>query len=354
MNCENIKELLNAYIDDLLSEKERQAVQAHIASCPSCRKELDELAQAVNLVRKLDRIVPPPWFSEQVMMNIRKEEHKKKGVISRLFFPLYIKLPVQALATVVIAVLAFIVYRAATPEMKPLMYAPKPVQETMTVTTQGIQKKSDRESAPEPDKQIQKSGRWPGGLPAGKKDELQQTPNVVNAEPPAAAEVKSRKSAEDVPAAPSVKMKEKNEIQYDKEAPGPEVMGKAQREADGSLGEPVLSEEMKNGSGGLEMQMRASPSPVMIDVSVTVASRDKSIKEITGMLEAMKARVIGKYSTGEDTAILAEARGTDAKKIIDKLRLSGEVSLITKSPAASGEKVTMRIKVISRQPQDKP
>jgi len=102
------------------------------------------------------------------------------------------------------------------------------------------------------------------------------------------------------------------------------------------------------------MLMRAAPSPVMIDVSVTVADRDKAIKDITGMLDAMKARVIGKYSTGVDTAILAEAKGTEAKKIIEKLKSSGNVSMITKDPDVSGEKVTMRIKVISRQSQVKP
>ena len=102
------------------------------------------------------------------------------------------------------------------------------------------------------------------------------------------------------------------------------------------------------------MQMRAAPSPVMIDVSVAVADRDKAIKDITGMLDAMKARVIGKYSSGEDTAILAEARGADVKKIIDKLKLSGDVSLITKNLDVSGDRVVMRIKVISRQSQVKP
>ena len=354
MNCENIKGLLNAYIDDLLNEKERQDVQAHIAACPSCRLELDELTRTVNLVRGLDRVVPPPWFSEQVMINIRKEEDKGKGIISRLFYPLYIKLPVQAFATVVIAVLAIYLYRAATPEMKPLMYAPQPVRESLAVTTQGIQVKIAKASPPEADKQVQKSGRWVGNMSLGQKTEVPQSLKADKTAPSAVPEPKGPASSEAKDATPLVRVKEKNEIQYDQETPGLKSLGKPQRETTGDIEEFKSREDIKDGSGAPEMQMRAAPSPVMIDVSVAVADRDKAIRDISRMLETMKARVIGKYSSGEDTAILAEARGADAKKVIEKLRLSGEVSLITKNLDVSGEKVTMRIKVISRQSQVKP
>ena len=354
MNCQNIKELLNAYIDNLLNVKERDAVQAHIASCPSCKEELDELTKTVNLVRGLDRVVPPPWFSEQVMINIRKEEDKEKGIISRLFYPLYIKLPVQAFATVAIAVLAIYLYRAATPEMKPLMYQQKPVQESAAVTTQGVQAKIAKASPPEADKQVQKSGKWVEGMAVDQKAELPQSPKVEKTAPSAAPEAKSQASAEAKEAAPPAKIKEKNEILYDRETQGLKSLGKSQVKTAGDIGESLAKEDMKDGSGAPEMQMRAAPSPVMIDVSVVVVDRDKAIKDISGMLETMKARVIGKYSTETDTAILAEARGADAKKLIEKLRLSGEVSLITKNPDVSGDRVVMRIKVISRQSQVKP
>jgi hypothetical protein len=352
MNCENIKELLNAYIDNLLSEKERETVHAHIASCPSCKEELDELTQAVNLVRELDRVVPPPWFSEQVMINIKKEE-KGKGILSRLFYPLYIKLPVQAFATVVIAVFAIYIYKAATPEMKPLMYPQQVLKESKAVTSQGANEKYARAIPQESDKLIKK----PESLtPEKALDQKTELPLVKLEEKPAASlapESKNTAVVEKKKAATSEKVKERNEIRYDKETPGPKSMEKSKGETVGDINESQAKEEIKD-SGAPEMQMRAAPSPVMIDVSVTVVDRDKAIKDISFMLDSMKARVIGKYSTGIDTAILAEARGGDAKKVIEKLRLSGEVSLITKNPDLSGAQVVMRIKVISKGSQVKP
>jgi hypothetical protein len=352
MNCENIKELLNAYIDNLLSEKEKGAVQTHIASCPSCRQELDELTQAVNLVRGLDRVVPPPWFSEQVMINIKKEK-KGKGILSRLFYPLHIKLPIQAFATVAIAVLAIYIYRATSPEMKPLMRYQPVLKESKEVIAQGVNEKYAKAMPLESEKLIKKPENL---IPEKTLDQKKELPQVRQAEktvPASAPESKNTAEVEKKQSAPSVKIKEKNEIGYDQETPGLKSMGKVKGEAVGDINESQTKEEMKD-SGAPEMQMRAAPSPVMIDVSVMVVDRDKAIKDISSVLDGMKARVIGKYSTGTDTAILAETRGADAKKVIEKLRLSGEVSLITKNPDVSGNRVVMRIKVISKSSQVKP
>jgi hypothetical protein len=352
MNCENIKELLNAYIDNLLSEKEMGTVQAHIASCPSCKRELDELTKAVNLVRGLDRVVPPPWFSEQVIKNIKKEE-KGQGVLSRLFFPLYIKLPVQAFATIVIAVLAIYIYRATGPEMKPLMQPQPVLKESKAAIAKGASDKYARSMPLESGKLSKKPESLIPDKSFVQKTEL---PQVKQTEKPAAAPVpesKTTSAVEKKQTTPSAKVKEKNEILHDQETLGFKSMGSAKGETVGESDESQAREEMKD-AGAPEMQMKAAPSPVMIDVSVTVADGDKAIRDISFMLGAMKARVIGKYSTGTDTAILAEARGTDAKKVIEKLRQSGEVSLITRNPDVSGEKVVMRIKVISRQSQVKP
>ncbi len=352
MNCENIKELLNAYIDNLLSEKEREIVQAHIASCPSCRKELGELTQAVNLVRRLDRVVPPPWFSEQVMKNIRKEK-KEKGVINRLFYPLHIKLPVQAFATIIIAVFAVYIYRATSPEMKPLIQSQPVLKESREVMVQGSGDRQVRPMPLEAGKISNKPERLTSEKALVQKNEL---PQVKQAEKPAAAPVPGSKdtlAVEKKQVAPSVKIKEKNEIMHDQETLSLEAMGKTKGETAGEPDESLAREEMKE-AGAPEMQVKAAPSPVMIDVSVTVADGDKAIKDISFMLGAMKARVIGKYSTGTDTAILAETRGADAKKVFEKLRQSGEVSIITRNPDVSGEKVVMRIKVVGRQPQVNP
>lgn len=349
-----MKELLNAYIDNLLSDKERAAVEAHIASCPSCMKELDELAQAVNVVKKLDRIVPPPWFSEQVMINIKKEEDRKKGIISRLFSPLYIKLPLEAFATVVIAVLAIYSYRALEPESKHLIYSPQAVQESSAPAAPTARDKIPETGTREADKMVQTLQSPGSEKVSGLKKDIPQMKPEEKAVP--APEAKGSVEPEKKQAAPSAARKDKNEIQYDLESPGPQSMEKSKEDAAGGIGKSLAKAEEQESSAAPapQVQMRAAPSPVMIDVSVTVADKDKAIRDISSMLDAMKARVIGKYSSGTDTAILAETKGADTKKIIEKLGTSGDVSLITRYPDVSGSSVVMRIKVISRQPQVKP
>ncbi len=358
MNCENMKELLNAYIDNLLSGSDKEAVEAHIASCSSCKRELDELTQAVNVVKKLDRIVPPPWFSEQVMINIRKEEDRKKGIISRLFLPLYIKLPIEAFATVVIAVLAIYLYRSLEPQWKPLMYSPQSVQESTAPQVQAVPDKAAKAGSYEADKLAQTTESAASEKASGLKKDIPQVKLEAKAVPAPAPvpEAKGRAGTEKKQAAPSAIMKEKNEMQYDLESPGLKSMEKSKDQIAGVLGETEAKEEKEDGiaAPAPQMQMRAAPSPVMIDMSVAVTDKEKAIRDISAMLETMKARVIGKYSSGADTAILAEAKGSDAKKIIENLKASGDASLITRYPDFSGNRVVMRIKVISRQPQVKP
>ena len=36
MNCEQVKELLSPYLDNVLAEEERRSVSAHIEICPEC------------------------------------------------------------------------------------------------------------------------------------------------------------------------------------------------------------------------------------------------------------------------------------------------------------------------------
>ena len=44
MNCTKCKEQLTAYIEGLLSESDRKAVEAHLNDCPPCRAELQQLS----------------------------------------------------------------------------------------------------------------------------------------------------------------------------------------------------------------------------------------------------------------------------------------------------------------------
>ena len=128
MTCKEIDNLLPAYEEDLLPSEEKKGVETHLAACERCRRSLACLRRSQELVRGLGEVEPPPFFEERIMARVRQEAGEKRGGLRKLFYPLHIKIPIQALATVVVAVLAFHLYQQGEPEMKRV--APLPVPKT--------------------------------------------------------------------------------------------------------------------------------------------------------------------------------------------------------------------------------
>jgi hypothetical protein len=129
-NCKEIENNLSLYLDDSLSDADKQAVEEHLKSCPRCTKALVQLSKTHTLVNNLAEVEPPAWFKQKIMAKVRKKA-EKKSFVQKLFYPLRIKIPVQILATVFIAVLAVYIYRAGEEQMKEVVpsSAPAPVME---------------------------------------------------------------------------------------------------------------------------------------------------------------------------------------------------------------------------------
>ena len=130
MTCKEIDNLLPAYEEDLLPPEEKKDVETHLAACERCRRSLADLRRAQELVRGLGEVEPPPFFEERIMSRVRQEAGEKRGFLRKLFYPLHIKIPIQALATVLVAVLAFHLYQQGEPEMKRVAPLPVPLTES--------------------------------------------------------------------------------------------------------------------------------------------------------------------------------------------------------------------------------
>lgn len=123
MNCPDIKEKLSAYLDGMTDPAEKAAIEQHLSSCRQCSAYRAELEKTVGRLRNLEGIEPPPWLSQKVMARIR-EEKQKKGFIQKLFYPLHVKVPIHALATVLIAVITVYIFKAIQPEVLQQPVAP--------------------------------------------------------------------------------------------------------------------------------------------------------------------------------------------------------------------------------------
>jgi anti-sigma factor RsiW len=63
--CQEAVQLFTDYLDDALSTKERSRLESHLATCPPCRRYLDQLRSTVATLGHLEPDdVPPPVMDE--------------------------------------------------------------------------------------------------------------------------------------------------------------------------------------------------------------------------------------------------------------------------------------------------
>ena len=65
-NCQNIQPDLSAYVDGELTPSRRAEIEAHVASCPDCQRELAGLRTLAAGVAALPRLQPAPRFLAEV------------------------------------------------------------------------------------------------------------------------------------------------------------------------------------------------------------------------------------------------------------------------------------------------
>jgi anti-sigma factor RsiW len=116
MTCSETRDLLSAWLDQALDAHEREQVEAHLAGCPECRRELEGLRSTVTVLSRVEHPRAPVGFVDKVMGEVYPAPWYRK--LGRLVFqPLSVKLPLEAGAMVVIAILGVYLLQG-TPEMK--------------------------------------------------------------------------------------------------------------------------------------------------------------------------------------------------------------------------------------------
>jgi anti-sigma factor RsiW len=72
MNCRQARNLYGAYWDDELTQAEREALESHFSSCPTCRSSYEEFGRALEMVGSLPRVEVAPDFAEHVLARTRR------------------------------------------------------------------------------------------------------------------------------------------------------------------------------------------------------------------------------------------------------------------------------------------
>ena len=118
MTCHDARELLSALLDDALGPAERAALEAHVAACADCGRELEALRATVALLGRLPAAHAPAGFVDRVMAAAYRPPWPRR-VLDALFVPLRVKLPLEAMAVLLVSVSALYVYQR-TPEVREL------------------------------------------------------------------------------------------------------------------------------------------------------------------------------------------------------------------------------------------
>ena len=114
MNCEEVATHFSDYLDKSLDTATMTRVATHIIACPLCRAESNELADCIEQVANLPALDAPIGFAQRVMAHVREVE-EKPTVWQWLFQSWGQRVPLQATAVMMIAVLAVFLYQKEEP-----------------------------------------------------------------------------------------------------------------------------------------------------------------------------------------------------------------------------------------------
>ncbi len=111
MEHDEIRHKLSEYIDGTITAGEMTAIEEHLRTCTACSDALRELRKTVAHIRTAEEVEPPAWMTQQIMAKVRSAAKVKKSWYQRFFFPLGVKLPIQAVAVLFLAVTAYYIYQ---------------------------------------------------------------------------------------------------------------------------------------------------------------------------------------------------------------------------------------------------
>lgn len=116
MTCHDARELFSALVDDALSAAERGDLDAHLAGCAECRRELERFQSTVSLLHRVEPARAPAGFVDRVLAAARPVPWHRR-LVRTVFLPWPVKLPLEAAALVLVGVTVALLFRG-TPELQ--------------------------------------------------------------------------------------------------------------------------------------------------------------------------------------------------------------------------------------------
>jgi hypothetical protein len=351
MTCKEIKDLLPGMIDGALPEAEKKAIEAHLATCASCGKALADLRTSDARVKSLEDVEPPAWLKTRVMARVREEAGQKEGIFRKLFYPLHVKVPIQALATVLIAVVAWNVYKTGEPEFRQMAPPPAAVQEAP-------QAQATREAAPAagPAKRDES--------PAAREKKAFAPPPVLVQEPAPQRATPDREETAAVAEKPLERLRDtKRAAEPPKDEGAWRGTGASRSgEADRALDAPTRDQKLKAAkapAGAVakeagKQEARPAASPMMSaavsprpELEITLPSRDPGAAagEVETILNQFNAQAVERQDREGRVILTARIQTGRLEALRERLKSLGPVQERVHVAPRTGGSLTIRIEI---------
>lgn len=308
MTCSETRDLLSAWLDQALDAHEREQVEAHLAGCPECRRELEGLRSTVTVLSRVEHPRAPVGFVDKVMGEVYPARWYRK--LGRLVFqPLSVKLPLEAGAMVVIAILGVYLLQG-TPEMKDAArpdvpaVAPRP-------DSPPVAPPAPLPQAPAPSPSTEGAARLEKGAPPAareerERDNLARRPDQAQAPAEMNQDVKKEST---VKVEPPATESEKPETPAGR-SPAPRALDSRESSRD------RFEEDRKSAQGAVPARPAlplapAAPSVMstkqliapMVSGALTVKDRPQAERDLANLISRTGAREIARRQEGNATIV---------------------------------------------------
>lgn len=131
MNCHDASARFSDLRDGRLSGVGRTELEGHLAICPACRREWAHFQETIEALHGLTPVEPSPGFASRVRAQIETPPWPRR-LVRRLFVPWQVKLPLEAVALLLLAIGTVLIYQRS-PEMRQVVERPGPQQPAVPV-----------------------------------------------------------------------------------------------------------------------------------------------------------------------------------------------------------------------------
>ena len=353
MTCSEIESRLPAYLDGQLPPEEKDRIEGHISTCSRCGRALADLKKTTEILRNLEAVEAPPFFEEKIMARVREEAGRKRGLLRRLFYPLHIRIPIQAMAMVLIAVAAVYVFQTGGPEMQRTAPLPAPVDSSGkgAVTAEPVKAPSHatgaapagQASALRPPEPIREQSSAPPVMKRGKEEGTAEFAAPLRKDR-AAARPPAQRDGEAEPAAVRQEAPDRARDRADRLGPDREAATvasehKMMRKTGGS----ATAEGAKGASPAAPLQ---SAVETRLDLKVYVGDASAAARAIDAALGRFGARIVASRQQGRIRFMEAEIAARHVPAFLERLKGIGRVGLEDSRPIGPDGTVTVRISIV--------